>query len=256
MKSVQEFYNTYNYPDLKLYTNRQKRNHKKLILRILSYANLDSKSIKNKVILDAGCGTGDKSIFFAKSGSKVTSIDFSKGQLSVLRKNIKKEDIKNIGICQKDLVNDSLEDLGKFDIICSIGVLHHTENPYICFEKLVKQLKPNGTILIALYHKYSRFRFRIVRFFLKRLVTRDFKKLYNWFFKSKLTLFLRKNVSKNTLYDRYIVPYESYHTLKEVKKWFLENDIKYLKSSENVKGSEFFKIFEKKSLFFVSGIKK
>ncbi|MDD3178429.1 MAG: class I SAM-dependent methyltransferase [Candidatus ainarchaeum sp.] len=256
MEEVKKFYDIYNYPNLKLYTYRQKRNHKKLILKILSYINFSPKDLKNKDVLDFGCGTGDKSIFFAEYFANVTSIDFSKGQLSVLNKKIKENNIKNITVYQKDLIKDDLCFLKKYDIIFCIGVLHHTENPYLGFEKLTKLLKPNGIILIALYHRYSRIRFRIIRFFLKNLISKDFNKLYKWFFSSKKTFFLRKNVSKNTLYDRYIVPYESYHSLKEVKKWFFKNNIFFLKCSENVKGFEFFKIFEKKTLFFVSGIKK
>jgi len=49
------------------------------------------------------------------------------------------------------------------------------------------------------------------------------------------------------------VPFESYHTLREARKWFKQKKIIEIAHSENVNGFEPFKIFEKKTLFFISG---
>lgn len=51
------------------------------------------------------------------------------------------------------------------------------------------------------------------------------------------------------------MPFESYHTLREVKGWFKKNNLKFVENSKNVDGFEIFKIFERKTLFFVSGHK-
>ena len=140
MKEVKNYYDNYNYPLIKLYTNRQRKKHNKLISGIISYSKADLKDLRGKKILDAGCGTGEKSIFLAKKGAKVTSIDLSSGQLSVLRKRVIDEKL-NIKIFQKDILNDDLSDLGTFDYIFSIGVLHHTEDAFKGFKKLTSLLK-------------------------------------------------------------------------------------------------------------------
>lgn len=254
MKEVKEYYNNYNYPLINLYTKRQIKRNEKLNRQILSYAFLDVSSIRNKKILDAGCGTGEKSLFFAKNGAKVTSIDISKGQLACFKKNIEKAGL-NIKVFEKDILNDSLTELGKFDIIVCTGVLHHTEDAYKGFLKLSSLLEKEGIIIIALYHKYARLGYRFNRFLIHSFFSKDPKVLEKAF---ETSFFLKplKKAPKNSIYDRYLVPYESYHTIKEVKKWFLKENIEVLSFSKEFEGFEMFKVFEKKTLFFISGKKK
>ena len=255
MEKIKDYYNKYQYPLVNLYTNRQRKKHNKLLSKILSYGNLKIKDLKNKKILDAGCGTGDKSIFFALNKAKVTSIDLTENQLKKAKElAIKNKVYNNIIFKQKDIVNDSLKDLGKFDIIISTGVLHHTENAYRGFVNLSKLLKPNGIIIIALYHKYARWKYRFIRFILHNFISKDTETLREWFEKSWLARPLKK-APTNSIFDRYLVPFESYFTLKDVKKWFSNNNIRFIGNSPNVNGFEKLKIFEKKTLFFVGGKK-
>jgi SAM-dependent methyltransferase len=254
MKAVEQFYNKYNYPKVNLYNQKKKRMHKNLMKRILSYANLKLEDTKNMHILDAGCGTGDKSVYLSYNGSTVTSIDISLGQLKEAME-LAKRTKTDIRFALKDLVNDDLFNLGKFDLILSLGVLHHTEDAKKGFENLAKLLKPNGKIIIALYHRYSRLRYRILRFLIRSFISKDPEKIMDWVLNSKLAEPLRK-ASISTLYDRYAVPFESYHTLMEVQEWFDSAGIEMILKSNNVKGFEFLKIFERKTLFFVGGIKK
>lgn len=254
MQKIKEFYNKYQYPKSNHYTSNQKRTNKKIILGILQTANLSEKDLKGKRILDAGCGTGEKAIFFAKAGAKeVIAIDFSKGQLEEARKKANKEKVKNLIFKEKDILKDPLEELGKFDIIVCLGVLHHTEDPKKSFTRIVGQLKIGGTIIIGLYHKYSRFKYRVHRKLLHTFVSKDPEKIIAFVYK------INKNqkAPKSTLYDRYAVPHESYHTLREVKGWFKENHISLI-GHRNIRNEklEITNIFEKKTIFFVSGKKK
>jgi len=255
MKQIKDYYNKYQYPLVNLYTNRQRKRHNKLLSKILNYGNLKVTDLNNKKILDAGCGTGDKSVFFALNGGLVTSIDLTENQLKKAKELAIKNKVYNkIKFKQKDIVNDSLKNLGKFDIIVSTGVLHHTENAYKGFVNLSKLLKPNGVIIIALYHKYARWRYRFIRFMLHNLISKNTETLRVWLDKSWLAKPLR-NAPTNSIFDRYLVPFESYFTLKDVKKWFYSNNIQFINNSSNVNGVEELKIFEKKTLFFVGGIK-
>lgn len=253
MEKIKKFYNIHQYPKSNQYTSNQKRTNKKIIAKILRSANITEKDLFNKRILDIGCGTGEKSIYFAKNGAKeVVSVDFSLGQLNELEKKIKKEKLINIIIKEKDIIKDNLEDLKKFDLIFCLGVLHHTEDPYLGFKKICSLLKNDGIIVIGVYHKYSRIRYRIQRILLRTFVSKDPEKIIEFLLTSKLTKKFRK-APLSTLYDRYAVPYESYHTLREVKKWFLKNNIKIINYRNIRHKIEIFNLFEKKSIFFVGG---
>ncbi len=145
-----KFYSKYNYPDIKELRSK----HIHLIKKILSYANLSVNSLKNKDVLDAGCGTGDKAIFFSLKGANVTGIDFALGQLLKAKEKANKQNTK-VKLVKTDILNPYLDKLGKFDYIFCLGVLHHTQDPKKGFNNLCKLLKKDGIIVIALYHRYS-----------------------------------------------------------------------------------------------------
>ena len=252
MKEVKEFYNLHSYPKAGQYTTNQIRTNRKIILGILKTAGLKETDLKDKRILDAGCGTGEKSIFFSKAGAEVIAIDFSKGQLKEARKRAKEEKSENLIFKEKDILKDNLKDLGKFDIIVSLGVLHHIESLEKVFTRIVGQLKPNGIVIIGLYHKYSRARYCFQRKLLHTFISKDPDKIIDFLYKTKRF----HNAPRSTLYDRYTVPHESYHTLKEVKGWFKKNNIKLL-GHKNIKNEklEILNLFEKKTIFFVAGKK-
>jgi 2-polyprenyl-3-methyl-5-hydroxy-6-metoxy-1,4-benzoquinol methylase len=79
---VKSYYDNYNYPVVTLYTNKQRKHHLKLIKDILSYGSLSLNDLNGKRILDAGCGSGEKSILFSKYGGIVTGVDLSSGQIN------------------------------------------------------------------------------------------------------------------------------------------------------------------------------
>jgi 2-polyprenyl-3-methyl-5-hydroxy-6-metoxy-1,4-benzoquinol methylase len=49
------------------------------------------ENVKQKNILDAGCGEGYLSRIFAKSGASVVAVDYSKNMLDIARKKTPKE---------------------------------------------------------------------------------------------------------------------------------------------------------------------
>jgi len=251
MEKIKEFYNSYQYPKSKAYVSNQIRTHRKTVLNILETACLNEKDILGKTVLDAGCGTGEKSIFFAKGrAKKVVAIDFSFGQLQEAKK--KARDLDNIVFLEKDILKDDLKNLGKFDIIFCVGVLHHTEKPRKAFERIVALLKTDGIIIIGLYHKYSRLRYRLQRWLLRTFISKEPDTIINYLYKTKRF----HDAPRSTLYDRYCVPYERYHTLREVTKWFNESKIRII-GQKNIRQEklEVLNIFEKKTIFFVAGKK-
>ena len=108
-------------------------------------------------ILIAGCGTGQHSIETAAKfkDSKVLAVDLSTSSLSYAKRKTEELSIKNIDYMQADILD--LGKLGKqFDIVESVGVLHHMADPVAGWRVLTNCLKPGGLMKIGLYSELAR----------------------------------------------------------------------------------------------------
>ncbi len=133
--------------------------------RVIDYFdNLDLKidrTIINKWdninVLVAGCGTGQHAITTATKykNAFITALDLSAQSLSYAKRKAEEFEIKNIEFVQMDLLN--LSSYGKkFNIIESVGVLHHMDEPYDGWKILCDNLHFGGLIMIGLYSKIAR----------------------------------------------------------------------------------------------------
>ncbi len=184
---------------------------------------LDNEIPFHSNVLEAGCGTGQLSIALSRYNRKIHSIDLSEGSLMEAKSFIDKNDIKNVQLYKMNIFKLCFQK-SFFDVIISNGVLHHTHNPKLAFSKLANCLKPNGMIVIGLYHKYGRIvqniRQKLIKIFGERIrfIDRRFsenlseRKKYAWF------------------QDQYSNPHETKHSYHEVIEWFSENDIEFVSS--------------------------
>ena len=115
------------------------------------------KEVLSPNILIAGCGTGQHAIYTALNYKKsnILAIDLSLSSLAYAKRKADEYGIKNINFIHSDLLD--VENLNKkFDIIESVGVLHHMNDPFLGLKSLVNILKEGGLINIGLYSKYAR----------------------------------------------------------------------------------------------------
>ena len=108
-------------------------------------------------ILIAGCGTGQHSLFTANrfSNSRVCAVDLSLSSLSYALRKTEELDVTNIEYAQADIME--LGSLGRqFDIIESVGVLHHLGDPLVGWKVLVDLLRPGGLMNLGLYSETAR----------------------------------------------------------------------------------------------------
>ena len=115
------------------------------------------KEVKYPSILVAGCGTGqhaiDTALRFKKS--KIVAVDLSLSSLAYAKRKTKELNVENIEYIQADILD--LRQLHKqFDIIESVGVLHHMNDPIEGWKVLVNCLKPGGLMRIGLYSELAR----------------------------------------------------------------------------------------------------
>ena len=123
----------------------------------LNLSNDQIHEVSAPKILIAGCGTGQHSIETAGrfKDASITAIDLSLASLSYAKRKTEEFGFTNIEYIQADILE--LKKLGKtFDIIESVGVLHHMKNPLEGWKVLVDCLKTGGLINIGLYSKTAR----------------------------------------------------------------------------------------------------
>jgi 2-polyprenyl-3-methyl-5-hydroxy-6-metoxy-1,4-benzoquinol methylase len=105
-------------------------------------------------ILVAGCGTGQRAIALARKfpDTTVSAVDLSLASLAYARR---KSDELSLGIDygQGDIL---LLDGRPFDLIESLGVLHHLADPFAGWRNLLSLLRPGGVMLLGLYSPRAR----------------------------------------------------------------------------------------------------
>jgi tetratricopeptide (TPR) repeat protein/2-polyprenyl-3-methyl-5-hydroxy-6-metoxy-1,4-benzoquinol methylase len=107
--------------------------------------------------LIAGCGTGMHSISVAKRfrGIRILAIDLSLSSISYAKRKTRELGITNIEYAQADILK--LGDMARdFDIIESIGVLHHLADPFTGWRVLLSRLRPGGFMNVGFYSELAR----------------------------------------------------------------------------------------------------
>lgn len=179
-------------------------------------------TLKDSLILDFGCGTGEIVCGLAKRfpQCRFEALDITETSLARAKKLAQAEGLKNIAFQLGD--TRWLTEKNRYDEIISVGVLHATPSAKETFAALIPALKPGGYLTVGLYSAYGRIENRIARF-LVRLLAGD---RVDRRMRVARRLFGR-GVSDVRLADMYAHPQETYHTISEVLSWFKEHDLVY-----------------------------
>lgn len=108
--------------------------------------------LSGKKILDAGCGTGQRLLAVARRypNAQFVGLDMTAASLAVAEALRQRHGIGNVEFRQSELLNFSPD--SPFDIILSIGVVHHLEDPSCGIRFLSSLLGENGLLILWLYH--------------------------------------------------------------------------------------------------------
>jgi len=112
-------------------------------------------SLAGLSFLDVGCGSGIFSLAAKKLGAEVFSFDYDPDSVKCA-KTLKDQFYKNDPLWrieQGDILSQSyIEKLGKFDIVYSWGVLHHTGNMNLALNNVSSAVKMDGKLFISIYN--------------------------------------------------------------------------------------------------------
>ncbi len=109
---------------------------------------LDESDLRDRLVLDAGCGMGRYLRIAAESRpALVVGLDLS---LAVVAASDLTASLSCIAVVRGDLLNLPFA-AGTFDHVYSLGVIDHTPDPRAVFLGLARLLKPGGRIAIWVY---------------------------------------------------------------------------------------------------------
>jgi SAM-dependent methyltransferase len=103
---------------------------------------------RGKEFLDVGCGMGRNSYWPLKYGAAGgVAVDIDERSLESARRNLKS--FPTMRVVRTSAYELPFED--RFDLVFSIGVIHHLEQPVRALDKMVRAVKPGGRVLIWVY---------------------------------------------------------------------------------------------------------
>ncbi len=100
-------------------------------------------------VMDVGCGSGRWAQFVAPKVDTLTLVDASPAALNVARRNL--ANVNNVEFFERSVAELPGED-ESYDVIYSLGVLHHIPDTGAGISACVAKLKPGGYFLVYLYY--------------------------------------------------------------------------------------------------------
>lgn len=121
---------------------------------------LDRPNLSGKRFLDVGCGTGLFSIAAASLHAQlIIGIDVDPLCIEISRQNAPRLAIDTQNTPEFRIVNvlddESMADLGEFDIVYAWGSLHHTGDMYRAIKIAAKCVALDGTFVLAIYNAHT-----------------------------------------------------------------------------------------------------
>lgn len=111
------------------------------------YLSQNPKLVKNKSVLELGCGTGYPSLVATVLGGDVLATDFHPTVEEFFQRNCRHSNVT----CKYQRLNwrEGTEEVGKFDVVMGSDILYESKHAKEVALGLIRFLKPGGVILLA-----------------------------------------------------------------------------------------------------------
>jgi len=185
---------------------------------------LDAAIAPDARILEIGCGTGQMSLYLASAERIVIAADVTRASLKLGAAAARLFGVAGVQFVETDLHHPGLRP-GAFDVVYTSGVLHHTSDPRRAFAAILPLLRPGGMVVVGLYNAFARIPLR-----LRRVVAR--LSGYRWIPFDPVLRDRKCEPARREawLRDQYRHPEEHTHTAADVRAWFADNGVEYLRT--------------------------
>ena len=184
---------------------------------------------KQTRVLEVGCGVGWLSSSIAYHyGCEVSAIDFNPVVIERAIAIAKHMDLP-IKFNQADLFLYESDE--PYDLVVSLGVLHHTDNCHEAILRCANLIKPGGHFFLGLYHTFGRRPFLDHFENMKRAgasekeMLNEYGRLHHWL-GDEMHLY-------SWFRDQVLHPHETQHTLKEIVELVDGHNMKLVSTSIN-----------------------
>jgi 2-polyprenyl-3-methyl-5-hydroxy-6-metoxy-1,4-benzoquinol methylase len=113
-------------------------------------------NLQGRRFLDIGCGSGLFSLAARRLGAEVHSFDFDPKSVACARELKRRYFPDDAGwrVQAGSVLDDEfVAGLGKFDVVYSWGVLHHTGSMWVAIENAISRVaEPSGILYVAIYN--------------------------------------------------------------------------------------------------------
>lgn len=115
------------------------------------YFSLMNWTKKPSKALDMGCGSGRWDVLVAPFVRELVAVDASPLALGVAKQNVHAPNVTFVECTPESLPFPD----GYFDLIFSLGVLHHMPDTRAAIQSLARKLAPGGILLLYLYYAFD-----------------------------------------------------------------------------------------------------
>ena len=205
---------------------------------------LKPEEVKGKLVLDVGVGNGRYAQACHDAGAEVIGIDLSEAVDVAYRNTEGRVDTVQCDIFALPFRQQS------FDVVYSIGVLHHTPNTFKAQRSISEVVRNGGILSIHLYHKGNpvyeatdaSLRFFSVRLPLQFVWYASYLPAalgriasLNRFLYAGLNAFIVLRSNHHTNFDWYSAPVAYHHTEEEVAGWYKKQGFRNIRGDNPVK---------------------
>lgn len=119
------------------------------------------ESWRDKDVLEGGCGIATDGLQFARAGARYVGIDFSPTALEFARQRFELEGAAGRFVAGS--VTELPFPAASFDLVYSMGVIHHLPETDKAVSEFHRVLRPGGRAIVMIYHRDSlNYRFTIM----------------------------------------------------------------------------------------------
>jgi SAM-dependent methyltransferase len=149
-RQVSEMYTKFPYPSPQA-TDRQLKELADLLEIFCAETLFD---LSGKSVIDAGTGTGHRLVEAADAFSytRFTAVDISETSLAIARQTAAFKGVRNVEFRRANLMEGN-QKFGTFDVVLSMGVIHHLSEPALGLQNLVSNMAEDGILFLYIYGK-------------------------------------------------------------------------------------------------------